>query len=44
MGGLIDEDKGANLGYHIYTSVQLNNRQLHQEEIKIYTRKCKRLC
>ncbi|AQW85116.1 hypothetical protein [Campylobacter pinnipediorum] len=34
MGGLIDEDKGANLGYHIYTSVQLNNRQLHQEEIK----------
>ncbi|WP_069638319.1 hypothetical protein [Campylobacter pinnipediorum] len=34
MGGLIDENKGANLGYNIYTSAQLNNRQLHQEEIK----------
>ncbi len=34
VGAALNGDKGATTGYHIATSAELNNRQLHEDEIK----------
>lgn len=39
IGALINGEAGANTGYNITTSAELNNRQLHQDEIDFISSK-----